>query len=163
MLRLRELATRIGATSCAPRPPRCSTTPSGARAPAWRRCPTARVEAADVLEARDGDLELRLRATVAGDELTLDFTGSAGQDRGNLNCPLAVTRSACLFAVRVLTDPDIPPSAGAHRPVNVVTEPGTLLDARAAGRGRRAATSRPARAWPTSCCARSGTRSARAR
>jgi len=32
--------------------------------------------------------------------------------------------------VRVLTDADIPPSAGAHRPVEVITEPGTLLHAR---------------------------------
>ena len=70
-----------------------------------------------------------MAATVDGDRLILDFTGSAAQDPGNLNCPLAVTRSACLFAVRVLTDADIPPSAGAHRPVEVVTEPGTLLDA----------------------------------
>jgi len=61
--------------------------------------------------------------------LVLDFSGSAAQDPGNLNCPLAVTRSACLFAVRVLTDADIPPSAGAHRPVEVITEAGTLLDA----------------------------------
>ncbi|HWH94607.1 MAG TPA: hydantoinase B/oxoprolinase family protein, partial [Baekduia sp.] len=87
--------------------------------------------AVDVLEGVDGDLELRVAATVAGDTLVLDFTGSAAQDPGNLNCPLAVTRSACLFAVRVLTDADIPPSAGAHRPVQVITEPGTLLDARA--------------------------------
>jgi N-methylhydantoinase B len=87
-------------------------------------------EATDVLEATDGDLVLQLTATVAGDEITLDFTGSAGQDPGNLNCPVAVTRSACLFAVRVLTDADIPPSAGAHRPVTVIAEPGTLLDAR---------------------------------
>ena len=47
---------------------------------------------------------------------TLDFSGSAPQHEGNLNCPLAVTRSACLFALRVLTDPDIPPTAGAYRP-----------------------------------------------
>jgi N-methylhydantoinase B len=87
-------------------------------------------EAVDVLEGIDGDLELRVAATVEGDRLILDFTGSAAQDPGNLNCPLAVTRSACLFAVRVLTDADIPPSAGAHRPVEVITEPGTLLDAR---------------------------------
>ena len=40
----------------------------------------------------------------------LDFAGSAAQHAGNLNCPLAVTRSACYFAVRVLTDPEIPPS-----------------------------------------------------
>jgi len=87
-------------------------------------------EAQDVLEARDGsDLLLRLRATIRGDELELDFTGSARADPGNLNCPPAVTRSACAFAVRVLTDPDIPPSAGADRPVRVVTEPGSLLHA----------------------------------
>ncbi len=86
--------------------------------------------AQDVLEGRDGDLTLRLVATVAGDTITLDFTGSAAQDRGNLNCPRAVTYSAAVFAVRVLTDPDVPPSAGAHRPVTVLTEPGTLLDAR---------------------------------
>lgn len=88
-------------------------------------------EAVDVLEGVDGDLALHVAATVDGDRLILDFAGSAGQDPGNLNCPVAVTRSACLFAVRVLTDADIPPSAGAHRPVEVITEPGTLLDARA--------------------------------
>jgi N-methylhydantoinase B len=85
--------------------------------------------ARDVLEGVDGDLELRVAATIDGDRLILDFTGSAAQDPGNLNCPVAVTRSACLFALRVLTDPDIPPSAGAHRAVEVITEPGTLLDA----------------------------------
>src|SRR5688572_26111385 len=42
-------------------------------------------EAVDVLEGRDGDLELRLRAEVRGDELILDFTGSAPQHGGNLN------------------------------------------------------------------------------
>jgi N-methylhydantoinase B len=83
----------------------------------------------DVLEAPEGDLELRLRATVAGERLILDFTGSAPQHEGNLNCPLAVTRSACLFAVRVLTDPDIPPSAGAYRPVEVIAPSGCLLNA----------------------------------
>jgi N-methylhydantoinase B len=87
-------------------------------------------EARDVLEAIDGDLELRLTATVDGDRLILDFDGSAGQDPGNLNCPLAVTRSAAYFAVRVLTDPDVPPSAGAYRPIEVRAPEGSLLNAR---------------------------------
>jgi N-methylhydantoinase B len=86
--------------------------------------------ARDVLEAREGDLELRLRAVVSGDTLTLDFTGCADQHEGNLNCPLAVTASACLFALRVLTDPDIPASAGAARPLEVVAPEGSLLNAR---------------------------------
>ena len=86
-------------------------------------------EATDVLEAIEGDLELRLQATVDGDVLRLDFSGSAEQHDGNLNCPLAVTHSACYFAVRVLTDPDIPPSAGAYRPIEVIAPEGSLLNA----------------------------------
>ncbi len=86
-------------------------------------------EASDVLEGIEGDLRLRLRATVDGDRLVLDFSGSAAEHDGNLNCPLAVTRSACYFAVRVLTDPDIPPSAGAYRPIEVIAPEGSLLNA----------------------------------
>jgi N-methylhydantoinase B len=88
------------------------------------------LEAEDVLEGPEGDLWLRVRAEVRGERLTLDFSGSAAQHGGNLNCPLAVTRSACLFAVRVLTDPDIPPSAGAYRPIEVIAPLGTILNAR---------------------------------
>ena len=96
-------------------------------------------EARDVLEAADPthgapagtlDIELRLRASVSGDELTLDFAGSAAQHDGNLNCPLAVTLSACYFALRVLTDPDVPPCAGAYRPLTVTAAEGSLLNAR---------------------------------
>jgi N-methylhydantoinase B len=86
--------------------------------------------AEDVLEAREGDLRIALRATVEGDELTLDFTGTDEQHAGNLNCPEAVTRSACYFAIRVLTDPDIPANAGAYRPVAVIAPEGSLLNAR---------------------------------
>jgi N-methylhydantoinase B len=86
--------------------------------------------AADMLEAPGGDLDLQVAATVEGDRLELDFAGSAAQHEGNLNCPLAVTRSAAYFAVRVLTDPDIPPSAGAYRPIEVRAPEGSLLNAR---------------------------------
>src|ERR1700677_3251823 len=92
--------------------------------------PDGTVCAEDVLESTDGDIELELRAVVQDDRLILDFSGSASPQPTNLNCPLAVTRSACLFAVRVLTDPDIPSSAGAHRPIEVRAPLGTVLNAR---------------------------------
>jgi N-methylhydantoinase B len=92
--------------------------------------PAGERHAEDVLEAIEGDLHLRLRATLEQGRLLLDFSGSAEQHAGNLNCPLAVTRSACYFAVRVLSDPDIPPSAGAYRPVEVRAPLGSLLNAR---------------------------------
>ena len=71
-----------------------------------------------------------MRATIDGDSLRLDFAGTDAQVEGNLNCPLAVTKSAAFFAVRVLTDPEAPPSAGAHRPVEVDAPEGCLLNAR---------------------------------
>ena len=43
--------------------------------------------AADVLEAPEGDLELRLRATLTGERLILDFAGSAPQHRGQPQLP----------------------------------------------------------------------------
>jgi len=96
--------------------------------------PNGTYEAEDVLEAdwngSERDLRLRLAATIAGDSLRLDFAGSEEQVEGNLNCPLSVTKSAAFFAVRVLTDPDGPPSAGAHRPIEVLAPPGSLLNAR---------------------------------
>jgi N-methylhydantoinase A/oxoprolinase/acetone carboxylase beta subunit/N-methylhydantoinase B/oxoprolinase/acetone carboxylase alpha subunit len=85
--------------------------------------------AEDRLEAPEGDLVLVLRTTLADGAVTLDFSGSAPQHPGNLNCPLAVTRSACYFAVRVLTDPDIPPCSGGWRAVSVKAPPGSLLNA----------------------------------
>ncbi|MEO5574762.1 MAG: hydantoinase B/oxoprolinase family protein [Gaiellaceae bacterium] len=92
--------------------------------------PDGRYEASERLETADGELELRVAVTVAGDELELDFAGTAPQHDGNLNCPLAVTTSACLFVVRVLTDPDVPASAGALVPVTVRAPEGCLVNAR---------------------------------
>ena len=96
------------------------------------RLPDGRFEAADVLEPADGgELELRVAVTIAGDELELDFAGTAAQHDGNLNCPLAVTRSACYFVVRCLTEPDVPASGGAFVPVHVHAPAGSLVNARA--------------------------------
>jgi N-methylhydantoinase B len=95
------------------------------------RLPNGRFDAADALEAADGsELELRVAVTVRGDELELDFAGTTPQHDGNLNCPLAVTRSACYFVVRCVTDPDVPASGGAFAPVHVVAPEGSLVNAR---------------------------------
>ena len=98
---------------------------------AIRELPDGRWEAVDVLEAQGGELELRASVSIAGDEIEIDFAGTAPQHEGNLNCPIAVTRSACFFVVRALTDPDVPASGGAFAPVRVLAPPGTLVNAHA--------------------------------
>lgn len=78
----------------------------------------------------DDDIPIRVAVTVDDDRLLIDFTGTAGMVDGNVNCPLAVTRSACYFALRVLLSDDVPVNAGAYAPLEIVTEPGSLVDAR---------------------------------
>jgi len=87
-------------------------------------------EAADALEAAGGgEIPLRVRVLIDGEEIRVDFSGSAPQVAGNLNCPLPVTRAATLFAIRALTDPDAPASAGAFRPVTIDAPAGSVLNA----------------------------------
>jgi N-methylhydantoinase B len=95
------------------------------------RFPDGRYEAADLLEPfGGGELEIRAAVTIEGDELEIDFAGTAPQHDGNLNCPLAVTRSACYFVVRCLADPELPASGGAFVPVRVRAPEGSLVNAR---------------------------------
>jgi N-methylhydantoinase B len=92
--------------------------------------PDGRGRAEDLVEAVEGDLPIRCTVDIAGDEVRIDFTGTAPQYDGNLNCPLAVTKSACYFVVRCLTEPDLPASGGAFAPVTVTAPEGCLLNAR---------------------------------
>jgi N-methylhydantoinase B len=128
--RLTELAARVGAS-------RVREAMSELVAYAERRVraaiaalPDGRWDATDVLETADGELELHATVTIAGDTVAIDFAGTAPQHEGNLNCPLAVTRSASYFVVRCLTDPDAPASAGAFAPVTVRAPEGCLVNAR---------------------------------
>jgi N-methylhydantoinase B len=92
--------------------------------------PDGRGEAEDVVEAVDGDLPIRCAVELAGDSIRIDFAGTAPQYDGNLNCPLAVTKSACYFVVRCLTEPDLPASGGAFAPVSATAPAGCLVNAR---------------------------------
>jgi N-methylhydantoinase B len=94
------------------------------------RLPDGRFEAEDVLEPSEGELTIRAGVTVSGDEIEIDFEGTSPQHGGNLNCPLAVARSASYFVVRCLTDPDVPASGGAFAPVTVRAPEGCLVNAR---------------------------------
>ncbi|WP_277555027.1 hydantoinase B/oxoprolinase family protein [Halobaculum limi] len=74
------------------------------------------------------DLAIDVTLTVDGDEVTVDFTGTAAQTDGPINAVLAVTASATYYAVRCVTDPDIPPNHGCYRPIDIVAPEGTIVN-----------------------------------
>jgi N-methylhydantoinase B len=100
---------------------------------AIERLPDGDYEAASEVEG-DGvveeDIPIQVVVTVDGDKMRIDFSGTAGAVEGNVNCPLAVTRSACYFALKVLLPAEIPANAGAYRPVDIRAEEGSLVNAR---------------------------------
>ena len=72
-----------------------------------------------------------MAVSVSGDSVEIDFAGTAGAGARQRQLPAAVTRSACLFAVRTLLPPDVPANAGAYAPVTVRAPEGSLVNARA--------------------------------
>jgi len=94
------------------------------------KLPDGLYEAGDLLEPIAGELEIHAAVTIADGGITIDFDGTSPQHDGNLNCPLAVARSACFYVVRLLVDPDVPASGGAFAPVTVTAPEGCLVNAR---------------------------------
>lgn len=89
-------------------------------------------EGADTIEGdgRTGaPLAIRVRLTVAQGALTMDFAGTAPAAEGSVNCPISVSRSAALFAVRCLIPGDVPANGGVARCVTVLAPPGCLVNA----------------------------------
>ncbi len=78
----------------------------------------------------DVDLPIVVRVDVRDGVFHADFTGTAAAARGNVNCPLAVARSAVLFVVRTLLPEDIPTNGGVSRAVRVTAPAGCLVNAR---------------------------------
>ena len=76
------------------------------------------------------DVHVDVAVTVAGDQLTVDFTGTCDQIRGFKNSSLANTYSAVYVGLSSFFDPDLPRNEGAHRAVEIVAPEGSVLNAR---------------------------------
>lgn len=100
---------------------------------ALRALPSVQFSATDVLEGDgvdDRDIPIRVTIDIRDGLFRADFTGTAPAAAGNVNCPLAVTRSAVLFVVRTLLPADVPMNGGVQRAVQVSAPPGCLVHAR---------------------------------
>ncbi|MBN9887576.1 hydantoinase B/oxoprolinase family protein [Salipiger abyssi] len=73
-------------------------------------------------------LEIKLAITADGEKLTFDFAGSSAPCAGPMNSVLATTHSSVYLAMRHIF-PDVPISAGAFEPLEILRPEGTFLDA----------------------------------
>ena len=132
--RLRELIERRGADTVSAAFEEVLAYAERRTREAIAELPDGEYEAEDQLEGdgvSDEDVPIRVRAVVEGDSITVDFEGTSGAVAGNVNCPLAVTRSACYFALRVLLPSDLPANAGTYAALDIRAPEGSLVNARA--------------------------------
>jgi len=76
------------------------------------------------------DIPIEVCVRVGGGEVTVDFTGTAEQVGGNVNCPLSVAVAGVYYVFRCLMPPQTPACAGAFRRISVHAPEGCLLNAR---------------------------------
>ena len=102
-----------------------------------RLIPDGSYDAEDALEDDGfggGPFPIRVRITIAGDEIVADFTGSARQAGGGINAVGAITSSAVRYVTRCIVEAllgePLPAGGGAMEAVRLVLPEGSVVDAR---------------------------------
>jgi N-methylhydantoinase B len=93
--------------------------------------PDGRYEAEDTMDGdgiTDDPVRLRLAIDVEGDQLTIDYTGTAEQNRGPLNCTPAMAFAGAMSVIMALLGEDLPKNDGFYRPLETITPEGTMVN-----------------------------------
>ena len=73
-------------------------------------------------------LPICVKVTVAGENLTFDFTGTAEQIKAPINVPYPCTKAAVFFSVKALMGDDIPANEGINRAVRIIAPKGCIVN-----------------------------------
>ena len=76
------------------------------------------------------DIPIEVALTISGSNAHADFSGTAEQVAGNINCPLSVAAAAVFYVFRCLMPATAPACAGLFRPLTLFAPEGCLLNAR---------------------------------
>jgi N-methylhydantoinase B len=76
----------------------------------------------------DEPVTLQLAVEIDGEEITLDFTGTAEQNRGPLNCTPAMAFAGAMSVVMAFIGGELPKNDGFYRPLETITPEGTMVN-----------------------------------
>jgi len=74
-------------------------------------------------------IPIKVSIIIHGDSATVDFTGSAPQQKGSVNAVYAITLSAVYYVFRCLLGLDVPNNSGCLAPIRVIAPQGTIVNA----------------------------------
>ncbi len=78
----------------------------------------------------DRPLRIEVEAVVGEGRVHFDFTGTSDEAKGPMNCVPSGSAAAAYYAVRAVTDPEIPTNGGCFRPVSLHLPEGSLVNPR---------------------------------
>jgi len=96
------------------------------------RLPIGVYEAEDVVEEDglgNGPFRLKVKVTIGGGTVRVDFTGTDAQAQGPINTTRTGLVTAVRCALKAITDPDLPANGGCFRHVDVICPDGTFVTA----------------------------------
>lgn len=73
-------------------------------------------------------LPIKVKVTVKGDDLTVDFTGTAEQIKAPINVPYPCMKAAVFFSVKALMGDDIPANEGINRAIKIIAPKGCIVN-----------------------------------
>jgi N-methylhydantoinase B len=78
---------------------------------------------------KDEPVRIGVSILIDGDHAVVDFSDSAAQQEGSVNAVYAITLSAVYYVFRCLLNLDVPNNSGCLAPIEVITLPGTVVNA----------------------------------
>ena len=75
-------------------------------------------------------MPIKVTLRVEDDTLSVDFTGTSPQARGAINLPLSMTKATVYGTIKSIVGEDVLPNVGFIRPIQVITQPGSLVNPR---------------------------------
>ena len=75
-------------------------------------------------------IEIRVGVEISGERIRFDFDDTAPQVRGNINVTMAGLQACCLYAMKVLVDPECPQNHGMLAPIEIHAPEGAIVNAR---------------------------------
>lgn len=73
-------------------------------------------------------IPIHVKLTISGDRVIADFSESAPQVRGSLNCSLSATKASTFTAIKCFCRTAFPPNSGFFRPIEVIAPEGTVVN-----------------------------------
>lgn len=74
------------------------------------------------------NVRVKVRVTVAGDTMSVDFAGTDPQTTGFINSPFANSCTSVYVAVLTTVSQDVPHNEGAYQPITITAPPGCLVN-----------------------------------